>query len=148
MAFLRVAFLISGPLQTHMQYFLDHVRSITTDFGVEMSLVGITQHIGSFLLLGWRKAIAGLRGLGAPFLQAVQARHTRGGIMKAVMACFLSGQNIWRASEPCSNSVAMKPGVCIPDVDFQLGSSSGGTKPLAGESSAKIRCLISRTENC
>jgi len=55
--------LVAGPELEALQYACDKVRSFTTDFGVEMGLLGCSQHLRGLFAMGRRHASVGVQAI-------------------------------------------------------------------------------------
>ena len=94
-ALLQAIWLVAGPTLDDIQWFLSKVRSLTTDFGVEMHLLDVPDISEAFIAWMNGRPLHTLRMLVKPdrrlfrlALRIAGWSHTMGGIMKAVAEHF------------------------------------------------------------
>ena len=95
LALLWAVWLIAGPETKELQWFCSHVRSLTTDFGVEMHLLDLPDMSAAMVAWAGGRALHRVRPLVQPdtrlFPRALRIAgwsHTMGGVMKGVAELF------------------------------------------------------------
>ena len=116
-AFLWALWLVCGPLQSSLDYFLDHVRSFTTDGGIELGTALCPYVLPAFMawidgrpLENCRVLVNHSRKLFRRCLRIIGWNHTCGGIMKSIANVCPSWPELLEKCRRCAPCYATRHG--------------------------------------